>query len=204
MYPKHITFYTVMILLVLLLPIALPLKNRYLYNKGAHLNGKVVLPDVLHYGREAQYSNVSNIICIVSFTMCFVLLSVQKMKLLVVFLFLNILMIYLNILYAIVTILPDSNNGRCQYSETIYDSLKNLGTCNDLNLSGHLLTIIISWYFICKVLGPKYYAIAIVVVIVSFFVVTVSRNHYTVDALNSVMVSPLVLWIGEKMIQYYV
>lgn len=200
---KQIIFYVLMVVLVLLLPIALPLKNKYLYNNGAHLNGKLVLPDIMHYGREAQYSNVSNIICIVSLSFCLILLLWRDIRLAIVFVFLNIVMIYLNMLYAVVTVLPDSNYGQCKYSETTYDSLMNLGTCNDLNLSGHLLTTIVSWYFICKVLGPRYYVIAIVVVIVEFFGVTVSRNHYTIDALNSVMISPLVIWIGEKMIQYY-
>lgn len=179
------------------------LRNKYCYVKGNSYNGKIILSDILHnsFENKPYYGLIGDTIFIMSIIIYAVyFLYHQKYDYIIYFAIMANIILILNVLYACSTVLPDSKNGQCDFSDTILKTIQNVGTCNDLNMSGHLMITIIAFYTISLYQQHTYLVYYIILFIISFFTITVSRNHYTVDCLNSVFFSILLLTYRHDMI----
>ena len=179
------------------------LRNKYCYAKGTAYNGKIVLSDMFHntFSNHPLYGKIGDILFIGSTIVYAVyFLYHQRYDYIFYFILLANVILLINIVYACSTVLPDSKNGDCSYSDTITKTIENVGTCNDLNMSGHLMIIITALYTISLYQGHIYLFYYYIVFIVAFFCITVSRNHYTVDCLNSVFFTILILTYRQELL----
>jgi len=195
----YIVFF--LLVLIVMILIVTPYRNKYIANLGEKMNGKIILPDIIHnnfkvypiYGKIADFLTISTII--VFFT---IMIIKRKWYTLAIFAVLFLISFLIQIVYSMATVLPDSKNGECVVSENIATYAKNLGTCNDLNLSGHLVIIILCLYFLSELSQHKYKFVHILITIASAFFIVASRNHYTIDCLNSIIVSYVLLTLRSN------
>lgn len=173
--------------------------DKKVYNKAKHINGTILLPDIIHSKITSNHKLLQKV---VDFTTMFVLVSyisyflwVRKHSLIVLYLIILIALQILCKLISIITVLPDSKNGECDYveSKNIFTKFKKLGSCNNLNISGHLLTIGVALYLLSRYQNHKYSPIYILVYTIMFFLIPASRNHYTIDCVNSTFVLLLII-----------
>jgi len=163
----------------------------YLHSKGEIINN-VILPDIFHDNTlkiDKKIPDYFLIIFIVIFLIYFLFnREYQYILLLLLFYLLSKFICYL---YFSVTILPDSSKS-CIKSNNSWDSILNLGSCNCLNISGHFLNIIFIFLLLNLYFKNKYWYIFVLLYIIYFYLICSSRNHYTVDCLNSTVIAILI------------
>jgi hypothetical protein len=164
----------------------------------AHANGRKLngdaLPDIIHdhvgcnkwFGILADFG----VICALAFFAMAVIVTGQ-LKYVAYFFVYIILAHIIYTAYCISTTLPDSKGGTCSYNNTLNDIFKEMGSCNMLNISGHLLIIGITLFLLSLMQKHQYAPLYMVVYACMFFVIVASRNHYTVDCLTSTVVCGL-------------
>lgn len=163
----------------------------YLHSKGEIINN-VILPDIFHDNTlkiDKKIPDYFLIIFIIIFLIYFLFnREYQYILLLLLFYLLSKFICYL---YFSVTILPDSSKS-CIKSNNSWDSILNLGSCNCLNISGHFLNIIFIFLLLNLYFKNKYWYIFVLLYIIYFYLICSSRNHYTVDCLNSTVIAILI------------
>lgn len=182
--------------------ISIIIKNiaiKYCSKTGMGINGTYTLPDIIHkkFKQRKAYNRIGNTLLIL-FPIIVILYTLFTKNINALLFFVSILA-FINlftIIYFVATIPPDSKNGECRYSMDILDNIRHLGSCNNLNISGHLLTIGFSMYILSYLQGHKYMNIYILMYILSFISISASRNHYTIDCINSTVL--LLLLITQK------
>lgn len=189
-------------ILLLILVIATPFKNAYIHSKGKTLNGVVVLPDIIHdhVNFRPIYSHMAEIIttCVVVVFIC-TILYYRLWYTFLVFLTLLLIGYIIDMLYSILTVLPDSKNGNCGYHVSFVQQCLNKGSCNNLGISGHMITILLCLWFLSEITHHKYWILYTTVAIFGFFFICASRNHYTLDCVNSVLVVGLLILLKDRL-----
>lgn len=179
-------------------------KNEYCHASAAHMNGKTILPDIMHnmVGHHAAYSMIANLLT-AGVILCFIvtMIALQRWDDLLIYALLFVVSIYIKTLYAIATILPDSNHGKCHYSKSLFETITKMGSCNDLNLSGHCIAVLIALYMLSKLTGHRYWFAYLVLALAAFFFICASRNHYTIDCINSVAISFILIVVYEWLVR---
>ena len=69
-----------------------------------------------------------------------------------------------------------------------------MGSCNNLGISVHFITIIITLGLFYKYYGLKYWVLYTLTYIISFLLICVSRSHYTKDCLTSTFVGLFIIY----------
>jgi len=172
---------------------------------GRELNGDV-LPDIIHdhvycyrwFGILADFG----VICAFAFFVMAVFVTGQ-LKYVAYFFVYIILAHIVYTVYCISTTLPDSKGGSCSYNNTLCDIFREMGSCNMLNISGHLLVIGIILFLLSLMQNHKYALLYLVVYACMFFVIAASRNHYTVDCLTSTVVCGLFFTNHRALMQMF-
>ena len=190
--------YLILLLVVLVfLLVLLGFTNEYIYKHGSQMNSSFVLPDIIHHNFDnyKAYHRICDYATFVSMGAALAACLVTKQYSFIV-LYVVLLMIAHLIcrIMFLVTVLPDSKNGDCLYSKNLLEVILNKGSCNCLNVSGHLVTAGISLYiiYICF----RHYLVWIPLVIVYmflFFIIAASRNHYTIDVVNATILVLLLI-----------
>lgn len=198
MIPVTLMFICILLLIVI---IATPLKNAYVHSKGKHLNGVVVLPDIIHNHVKFRpiYGHMAEIVatCAVVAFICTVLYYRSWYTL---FVFTTLLLIgyIIDMLYALLTVLPDSKNGNCGYHVSFFQQCWNKGSCNNLGVSGHFMIILLCLWFLSEFTHHKYWIVYLLVAMIGFFFICASRNHYTLDCVNSILVVGFLISLKER------
>lgn len=200
MKPSLATVITLTIVLALPLFVIIPIKNHYLHEYGKSLNGRFVLPDIVHnhFKYYPMYSILAEFFtAIIIAIFIIVSLFTKQWYHLAIFSLAFIIITYFNIFYSILTILPDSKNGKCNYSKTLVEQITTAGTCNDLNLSGHAISVFIALYLLSLRQKHNYSPIYIAIYIITIAFIVLSRNHYTIDVINSTFLSIILttIWL---------
>lgn len=160
---------------------------------GQQING-MVLPDIIHdyipsHPLFCKIGDGSMIICIAVFFI--VIMMTGRLD------YLGYAFVYLLIAhiiytaYTAATTLPDSKGGACSYNVTVVDIFKDLGSCNMLGISGHLLIIGITLFLLSLMQGHVYWPLYVIVYAALFLCIAASCNHYTVDCVSSTVVCAL-------------
>lgn len=179
--------------------------NSYTYKHGKNMNGVFILPDIIHnnfthntiYDKIAEYG-----VFIIMLGVSLILIMNKKYNLLILYIILFFIFQIICRLMFIATILPDSKNGNCKYSKDIFETaFINKGSCNCLNVSGHLLTIGIALFILYLHYDKKYKNLFISIYIVMFFSISASRNHYTIDCINSTILILLLITNYESILK---
>ena len=169
--------------------------NTYTYETGKKIN-KIIIPDIIHTSlpKIDNLGAVSdNFTKFIIFIFALVFLFNKQYKYIIFFIFLLITSIFICSIYFVSTTLPDSSKS-CKYSEDIFKTIYNMGSCNNLGISCHFLNIIIILGLFYKFYGPKYWILYIVTYIITFLLICVSRNHYTMDCVTSTFVGLFIIY----------
>ncbi len=177
-------------------------------NSRSYYNGKdinyVYIPDIIHnnfvphkfYKTTAdKITSISMIICL---TVCII---TQKWDLLLFFLALIIILHILHLIIVSATTLPDSSK-TCKYSKNLYENVVNMGTCNNLGSSGHLMNLGLSLFILSWVQDHKYWYIYLSLYVVGFFTICASRNHYTLDCIVSTLILIIIVTNSKEILKF--
>jgi PAP2 superfamily C-terminal len=181
--------------LVFLLHLQLLMVRPYLHAHGKKINGSMVLPDLLHTAfpnvphptlrrlTESIYNGVF------LFFLAFFLWYDYRVILFffVVYFGTSLFLTF----YHIATVLPDSKNGKCIYAVSLSETAEHRGSCNCLNVSGHLIFFGLMLYLFSRVHSHRYAWAYLTLFSVMFLLICLSRNHYTVDCITSVLILAL-------------
>ena len=183
--------------------------NQFLYAKGKEVNGIVVLPDILHFDHmtndqihKLQHFADVLVTCLVSVVLLYFLI-IRRLDYIVLFgagvLILNVIFI----IYSVSTVLPDSKNGNCILSDTWWSNITNMGSCNNLGISGHLGTAGLALILLCHCHGFSNVwlnLLSVVLYVAAFAVICISRNHYTIDCINTTTLLLVLYAYGLKFV----
>jgi hypothetical protein len=192
---------SIVLLLLIVLIVLTPHKNIHCHREAQHLNGSIVLPDIIHDNVPYMhfYSIFGDLIATILFIMLFVSsIYYRKLDVLLTFVVVYFICLVIKLVYAVATVMPDSKMGDCRYNISFIEQMVGRGSCNDLGISGHMFFILGCLWFLSELSDHKYAVYYSIVAAVSFFVISASRNHYTVDCINSVMVFSVVILLKEK------
>ncbi len=166
-------------------------------NKNTYTNGKpindYILPDIIHNNfPEIKKLHVISDLYTTMIGIIFFSLFIYKRAYNYIILWIILFYIsrFICYIYFSVTTLPDCSK-RCVYSKNFFETTKNRGSCNNLNISGHFINICIQLYLIYNYFGSKYWILYILAYIIGFLLICVSRNHYTIDCINSTIIALL-------------
>jgi hypothetical protein len=169
--------------------------NKYTYETGKELN-KITIPDIVH-NNIPKLDNLhvvsDNFTKIIIFIFAVVFLLNGQYKYIIFFLLLVILSNFICFIYFVSTTLPDSSK-ICKYSEDSFKSLYNMGSCNNLGISGHFITILFILGLYYRYYGPKYWILYTLIYIIGFLLICASRNHYTIDCITSTFVGLFIIY----------
>jgi hypothetical protein len=169
--------------------------NKYTYETGKELN-KITIPDIVH-NNIPKIDNLhvvsDNFTKIIIFIFAVVFLLNGQYKYIIFFLLLVILSNFICFIYFVSTTLPDSSKV-CKYSENSFKALYNMGSCNNLGISGHFITILFILGLYYRYYGPKYWILYILTYVIGFLLICASRNHYTTDCITSTFVGLFIIY----------
>lgn len=154
-----------------------------------------MLPDIIHdhIDKRDFYKTVADrvyLLVVVSFAAFLAYTQDARYFLMMVMYMCIIYPIYT--LYSISTTLPDCNMGNCVYTK-YFEKITKMGSCNHLNISGHMLVAGTLLFLMSMHSKHRYWAVFLAIYIVEFFFVAASRNHYTVDCITSTFVLALLI-----------
>lgn len=164
--------------------------NKYSYENGKPIN-KVVLPDII----QKNIKNIKNLdvisdlfigLMVSIFFIIFILNG--NYKYIIFYIFMFIFMRFVTFIYFISTTLPDSSK-KCKYGEDFLKTAMNMGTCNNLGISGHFINVVFQLGLFYRYYGSSYWLWYLFVYILSFILICASRNHYTIDCITSTFVA---------------
>ena len=69
-----------------------------------------------------------------------------------------------------------------------------MGSCNNLGISGHFINILFILGLFYKYYGRKYWILYILIYVTGFFLICISRAHYTIDCLTSTFVGLFIIY----------
>jgi hypothetical protein len=87
-------------------------------------------------------------------------------------------------IYFVSTTLPDSSK-TCKYGSDFFKTAMNMGSCNNLGISGHFINTVFQLGLIYHYYGAGYWLLYFIVYGLSFILICASRNHYTIDCITS-------------------
>lgn len=173
----------------------------HVYSKGEPIN-HIVLPDIIHDNIPKiqkkvsdNFTNFISVIFIIFFTYH------RQWNYILLWVILFIITRFITNLYFISTILPDSSKS-CKYSANFFETATNMGSCNCLNISGHMLNVILILYLIYNYLHKRYTPVFILAYLIAFFLICASRNHYTVDCITSTVIALLVITQLKNLVKF--
>lgn len=177
--------------------------NERSYRLGQHVN-HVTLPDIIHnnvipiYAYKALADGISAIIV----TICTLYILYKRHYDVVVFFVVSCVILQATYLLVVTsTTLPDCSKN-CVYSSTFFHTLRNMGTCNNLGISGHLCYVGLSLFTASLLQGHSYWPAYVALYACAFFFIAASRNHYTLDCIVSTLVVALIASNSDKILQF--
>ena len=187
------TYFRIIITLVILIGIILASEsfiNKYVYERGKPIN-KVVIPDIIQENiPKIPYLDVISdlFVSFTSFIFVAIFLFNGQYKYLILYSVIFLLMRLVTYIYFISTTLPDSSKN-CVFGSNFFESWKNMGSCNNLGISGHFINIVFQLGLFYRYYGSSYWLLYIIIYLLGFILICVSRNHYTIDCLTSTFVA---------------
>ena len=188
-----ITYFKLLCLFVLLFVVcylAEILVNKYSYEKGKPIN-KVKIPDIIQ-GSIPIVRNLDVVsdlfISLFSFIFVVIFIINGKYQYIVLYFFVFLLMRLITYIYFGSTTLPDSSK-TCKFASDFFKTTMNMGSCNNLGISGHFINIVFQLGLIYKYYGSAYWLLYLTVYILAFLLICASRNHYTIDCITSTFVA---------------
>jgi hypothetical protein len=168
--------------------------HHYINHHGRKINGRFRLTDLFHidipYRTLSRIHDLTTTVLTYGFVIYFAFVHYPSvLYYLVVLLSLKLLLR----VFHMVTVLPDSKNGECHYAADLFEMMRHKGSCNNLNISGHLVSAGLALYLISVYQDHRYAWVWIGVYIILFFTTTLSRNHYTIDCLTATLLLLLVI-----------
>ena len=164
--------------------------NKYSYEKGKPIN-KVKIPDIIQ-GSIPIIRNldvVSDLFTsFISFVFVVIFIINGKYQYIVLYFFVFLLMRLITYIYFVSTTLPDSSK-TCKFASDFFKTTMNMGSCNNLGISGHFINIVFQLGLIYKYYGSAYWLLYLTVYILAFILICASRNHYTIDCITSTFVA---------------
>ena len=194
---KTIYINIICLFLVLLITLYIVQKrvNKYTYETGKKIN-KVTIPDIIHTNLP-KINNLhvvsDNFTKIIIFIFAVVFLLNGQYKYIIFFVLLVIIGNFICFIYFVSTTLPDSSK-ICKYSEDTFKTINNMGSCNNVGISGHFINTIFILGLFYRFYGSKYWILYIVTYIITFLLICVSRNHYTIDCITSTFVGLFIIY----------
>ena len=164
--------------------------NKYSYENGKPIN-KVVIPDIIQENiPKIPYLDVISdlFVSFTSFIFVAIFLFNGQYKYLILYSVIFLLMRLVTYIYFISTTLPDSSK-TCKYGDDFFKTAMNMGTCNNLGISGHFINIVFQLGLFYRYYGSSYWLWYLIIYILSFMLICVSRNHYTIDCITSTFVA---------------
>ena len=193
--PIYINTICLILVLFVILYIVQNRVNKYTYETGKEIN-KIIIPDIIHDNipKITNLGAVSdNFTKFIVFIFAVVFLLNGKYKYIIFFILLVILSNFICFIFYVSTTLPDSSKV-CKYSEDTFRAIINMGSCNNLSISGHFISILFTLGLFYKYYGPKYWILYILTYVIGFLLICVSRNHYTIDCLTSTFVGLFIIY----------
>ena len=164
--------------------------NKYSYEKGKPIN-KVKIPDII----QGSIPIVRNLDVVsdlftsfISFVFVIIFIINGKYQYIVLYFFVFLLMRLITYIYFVSTTLPDSSK-TCKFASDFFKTTMNMGSCNNLGISGHFINIVFQLGLIYKYYGSAYWLLYLTVYILAFLLICASRNHYTIDCITSTFVA---------------
>lgn len=164
--------------------------NKYSYEKGKPIN-KVKIPDII----QGSIPIVRNLDVVsdlftsfISFVFVIIFIINGKYQYIVLYFFVFLLMRLITYIYFVSTTLPDSSK-TCKYGSDFFKTTMNMGSCNNLGISGHFINVVFQLGLIYKYYGSAYWLLYLTVYILAFLLICASRNHYTIDCITSTFVA---------------
>ena len=164
--------------------------NKYSYKKGKPIN-KVKIPDIIQENTPVVKNlDVVSDLFVSLFSFIFVVIFIinGKYQYIVLYFFVFLLMRLITFIYFMSTTLPDSSK-KCKFSSDLFKTALNMGSCNNLGISGHFINIVFQLGLIYKYYGSAYWLLYLIVYILAFVLICASRNHYTIDCITSTFVA---------------
>jgi hypothetical protein len=186
------TYFRIIITLLILIGIIFASEsfiNKYVYERGKPIN-KVVIPDIIQENTpKIPYLDVISDIFVsfTSFIFFIIFIFNGQYKYLVFYFVIFLLMRLVTYIYFISTTLPDSSKN-CVFGSNFLESWKNMGSCNNLGISGHFINIVFQLGLLYRYYGSSYWLLYIITYLLGFMLICASRNHYTIDCLTSTFV----------------
>jgi len=193
--PIYINIISLLLVLTIILYISYEKVNKYTYDKGVYIN-QVNIPDFIHDNiRNIDKLYIVNDIFTRSIMFIFIVVFLfnKQYKYIIFFIFLWIIANFICFIFFISTTLPDSSKS-CKYSKNMVETMKNMGSCNNLGISTHLISIIIILGLFYKYYGHNYWILYILTYIISFLLICISRSHYTKDCVTSSFVGLFIIY----------
>lgn len=191
----YINIISLLLVLTIVLYVTHKKVNKYTYDKGKKIN-KIIIPDIIHENTP-KINNLhilNNIVTsVIVFTFFIFFIFNKQYKYIIFFIFLLILSNFISFIYFISTTLPDSSK-ICKYSKNTFKAVYNMGSCNNLGISGHLVNIVIILGLFYRFYGRKYWLLYIVTYIIAFFLICISRCHYTIDCITSTFIGLFIIY----------
>lgn len=163
--------------------------NKYSYEKGKSIN-KVVIPDII----QENISNFKNLdvisdlfVCAITSIFFIIFILNGNYKYIIFYFFIFIIMRLVTFIYFVSTTLPDSSK-KCKYGSDFFKVATNMGSCNNLGISGHFINIVFQLGLLYRYYGSSYWLWYLIIYMISFILICASRNHYTIDCISSTFV----------------
>jgi hypothetical protein len=164
--------------------------NKYSYTKGKPIN-KIILPDIIQDNvTKIQHLDVISdlFVSITSFIFFAIFILNGQYKYIIIFIFIFLIFRFIAYIYFVSTTLPDSSK-ECKYADNFFKNTLNMGSCNNLGISIHFVSIIIQILLIARYYGSSYWVLYFAVYICGFILICASRSHYTIDCITSTFVA---------------
>ena len=187
-----ITYFKLLCLFVLLFVVcylAEILVNKYSYEKGKPIN-KVKIPDIIQESIPIirNLDVVSDLFTsFISFVFLIIFVINGKYQYIILYFFVFLLMRLVTYIYYVSTTLPDSSK-TCKYSSDFFKTAMNMGSCNNLGISGHFINTVFQLGLLYHYYGSAYWLLYLIVYGLAFILICASRNHYTIDCITSTFV----------------
>ena len=164
--------------------------NKYVYKRGKPIN-KVVIPDIIQENipKIPFLDVISDIfVSLCGFIFLVIFLFNGQYKYIIFYFIIFLLMRLVTYIYFISTTLPDSSKS-CVYGSNFFSSSMNMGSCNNLGISGHFINIVFQIGLLYRYYGSSYWLLYAIIYLLGFMLICASRNHYTIDCLTSTFVA---------------
>ena len=160
--------------------------NKYAYEKGKPIN-KVKIPDIIQESIPIiRNLDVVSDLFVSFFSFVFLMIFVinGKYQYIILYFFVFLLMRLVTYIYFVSTTLPDSSK-TCTFGSNFFKAAMNMGSCNNLGISGHFINIVFQLGLLYHYYGSSYWLLYFIIYGLAFVLICASRNHYTIDCITS-------------------